>query len=87
MCLGLVRRKQPSLHRVTMSSLIRGESWVRLLFIWEGGEGSMMVLFVVVHVLVGLALVYVRHKLPRAMVTFLLVFLGMSVFYFGRLFF
>lgn len=42
-----------------------------------------IILFAVIHILIGLALVYFYEKLPKAIVTFGFVFLGMSFIYFG----
>jgi len=42
-----------------------------------------IILFAVIHILIGLALIYFYGKLPKAITTFAFVFLGMSFIYFG----
>ncbi|MFB1082684.1 hypothetical protein [Jeotgalibacillus sp. JSM ZJ347] len=43
-----------------------------------------IVLFFIVHLIIGLGLIYFRSKLPSVLVTFGVVFLVMSVLYWGR---
>lgn len=45
-----------------------------------------LILFVVIHVFIGIALIYFYDKLPKAITTFVFVFLSMSFIYFGTIF-
>lgn len=42
-----------------------------------------LVLFMFIHILIGLALVYLYGKLPKAIMTFTFVFFTMSFIYWG----
>ncbi|MEC1759857.1 hypothetical protein [Schinkia azotoformans] len=42
-----------------------------------------VILFAVIHILIGLALIYLNGKLPKTLTTFGIVFLVMSLIYFG----
>lgn len=44
-----------------------------------------IVLFFIVHLIIGLGLVYFRSKLPSILITFGVVFLVMSALYWGRI--
>jgi hypothetical protein len=49
--------------------------------------GMNMILFAAIHIFIGLALIIFYGKLPIPIVTFAIVFFGMSIFYFGSIFF
>ena len=42
-----------------------------------------LILFAVVHTLIGIALIYFYGKLPKAIVTFFIVFFAISILYWG----
>ena len=42
-----------------------------------------MILFILIHILIGLALIYFYRKLPKELTTFAFVFLTMSFLYWG----
>ncbi len=42
-------------------------------------------LFIAVHILIGLAVIYFKEKLPKPITTFSIVFLSMSFLYFGSI--
>ncbi|MDF2700926.1 MAG: hypothetical protein K0Q49_2490 [Haloplasmataceae bacterium] len=43
------------------------------------------IIFVIIHILIGLALIFFYGKLPKALTTFAFVFLFMSFIYFGSI--
>ena len=42
-----------------------------------------IILFIFIHILIGLALIYFYSKLPKALTTFAIVFFTMSFLYWG----
>ncbi|GAA0499713.1 hypothetical protein GCM10008986_28680 [Salinibacillus aidingensis] len=46
-----------------------------------------MFVFLLIHITIGLALIYFYGKLPKGITTFAIVFLSMSFIYFGSVFF
>ncbi|MBM6616276.1 hypothetical protein [Bacillus suaedaesalsae] len=44
-----------------------------------------MSIFILIHLLIGIAIFQLRGKLPRPIITFGVVFLAMSLFYFGSI--